>query len=378
MRKRYLEGPQALIDENLVEIQFQPACSDATRTQQSSASFQQAFLSKSKSSLILKERQRRSLRIIGRGLPPINIDASIQTKLDLSNDTIPGNPPSQVYQVSVGQNIKDRLNLFSCPLLKNMHLFLHNYQSENNVWKSVFQHYKRTGIYETMANVTGQNAMLFDVLGFQLAYSTSTTLLALREQMPLNSTLFKNMTYSDWDQVERVWLTHQWGIWDKFMIDVKNTRAFYFFLQKFEEKIQCIVKFGVNSTECRKREQYWAGFYHDVDMQPFANLFDLEQQWVFAGYSATMILELHLDEQKLAQNLCSVNPHECFHIKVFLNNLQLFNELSYCDYITQQCSYAKFHEDMMHKLMIGQFDVDMVCYEPFQPERLRRHKVYLQ
>ena len=55
-------------------------------------------------------------------------------------------------------------------------------------------------------------------------------------------------------------------------------------------------------------------------------------------YAATFIIELHYDESQK----CDKDVEECMHVKIFFNEIELFSELSYCDYKTEKCPFKKF------------------------------------
>ena len=63
---------------------------------------------------------------------------------------------------------------------------------------------------------------------------------SLRDQYSPSEIGFEDLTYNDWDQIERVLLTHQYGIFDQYMFDLINTRQLTFFLSLFEVKINCL------------------------------------------------------------------------------------------------------------------------------------------
>jgi hypothetical protein len=134
----------------------------------------------------------------------------------------------------------DQINLFGCQILKHAHVYLHNYVAEDHVWKEAHTHFGKMGVYEKMADAVEVPMLLFDSLGYHMAYASATILLAMREQHPLTHPPLSNLTYSDWNYIERIWTTHQYGVYTKWMFDLKNSRMFKFWLDKFETKIGCI------------------------------------------------------------------------------------------------------------------------------------------
>lgn len=107
------------------------------------------------------------------------------------------------------------------------------------------------------------------------------------------------------------------------------------------------------------------------------DMFDLEQQWELMSYTSTFIVELHLDEGLCPSNLLD-QPYsdDCFHVKVFFNDLELFSELSYCEYDSQKCSYKGFKRALRNKMILER-NVDEICEEPFDHRTLDYHRVEL-
>ncbi|CDW91564.1 UNKNOWN [Stylonychia lemnae] len=399
MHKKYLLRDEPFLNQTNLHNQLKVMVSDKGRTTISGSSYIQAFLENVKQLQNLKPRQINSLRQINRGMPKIKIHNRILEEAEKLENILPGNF-QPIYLQSFLQSEKDQINLFSCKLLKDMEAYLQTYQSEFLFWKDVHRHFKTMGIYDKMAESVDMPLNKFYGLGFHNAYYVSCGLLAMRDIHPPDHHILSKFNYSDWDQIERVWMTHQIGVWNKWVFDVKNTRVFKFLLNKTDSKIECIMQeinidlyqyrnSGIDSDLCQNQEQYFIAFSHDSDLQPIAFLFDLEQQWELGAYAGIFIIELHLEEEKLNKGDC-VDPNvlinsnhlekssdDCFHVKVYFNEKQLFSELAYCDYKTKKCPYSKFKRDLMSKLMIDEIDSTEICYEPFTTDRHRRHRVHL-
>ena len=134
----------------------------------------------------------------------------------------------------------DKINLFSCDLLKFMHLHLQSASNEKLYWTEALDHFNKTGILDIMAKTLNISTSLYGHLGYALAYSLSVHLTSLRKQYnPLDVNLGL-LTYSDWDQVQRVLMTYQYGLYDKWMADVQMTRNMGMFFLHFERKIACL------------------------------------------------------------------------------------------------------------------------------------------
>lgn len=167
-------------------------------------------------------------------------------------------------------------------------------------------------------------------------------------------------------------MTRQYGVFDQYMIDLKNTRILKNLFSKLDDKVECL-----NSTSgvwegCRDTVQYHHFVQHDITLITLINLFDLEQSWELMRYAATFLIELHLDDSDLSK--CQGDIEDCLYIKVFFNSAELFSELSFCDFQTGLCPYKRFLRAMKNK-MLHNIDSDAACLEPFDPEELKGHAI---
>ncbi len=55
-----------------------------------------------------------------------------------------------------------------------------NYKAEKTYWVPMLQHYKQTGILEVMAQANNIDLVLFDYLGFHLAYNVAVIMTSLK------------------------------------------------------------------------------------------------------------------------------------------------------------------------------------------------------
>jgi hypothetical protein len=130
------------------------------------------------------------------------------------------------------------------------------------------------------------------------------------------STIINELSYAEWDEIERVIMTRQYGVFDQYIIDVTNTRILSNWFEKLHSKIECIRRHNNTyvGTACQREEvNYHHYVQHDITIIALLNLFDLEQQWKLIRYAATVILELHLDDN------CTADTEECLSVKIFFN-----------------------------------------------------------
>lgn len=102
----------------------------------------------------------------------MKIDNSILEKTANLTDSVPGKFHFTFVRM-YGLVRADKINLFACPILKDMHLYLMSHSVEPTIWKEPLDHFNKTGILATMAKVMGLDPKLYDYLGYGLAYTLS-------------------------------------------------------------------------------------------------------------------------------------------------------------------------------------------------------------
>lgn len=282
MHKRYLEDPAnaGFLNASKIESQVMIASSNLHRTLTSANSFFQGFFPPSNCSGydILTSKQSKSLRE-GRPRQTLKIDNSLKEKTSNLTDVVPGRFHFTFVRM-YGLVRADKINMFACSILKDMHIYLMSAQSEAPLWKQPLEHYNKTGILDTLVRVMNMDPKLYDYLGYNLAYTLSVQLTSLREQFDLNtlSPDLAALTYSDWDQIQRVLMTYQYGLYDKWMADLQMTRNMKLFLGFFDMKIQCLLQHGIANMEICQTNQFSYEHYmqHDINLIVFKIWFELE------------------------------------------------------------------------------------------------------
>ena len=82
---------------------------------------------------------------------PISIDSGIanQTELLLGNFSLPRNY-DPFYIRMYGHTLEDKINMFACDNLRNMHLYLHTHEAEHLYWVPSLEHFTQVGILEKL------------------------------------------------------------------------------------------------------------------------------------------------------------------------------------------------------------------------------------
>lgn len=182
-----------------------------------------------------------------------------------------------------GDSVTDEINQFGCEKLAKMHLFLQNPAAEGKFWRESLDKYKKLGIFESISDAYDRvfEPKVFDYLGMQLAADMATHMTALREQYNVSAiNSLGKLSYAEWDELERIIMTRQYGIFDQYIIDFKNTRIFKNFFRKLDRKIDCIRAHNnvYTNTSCHlEMPSYIHYMQHDIALITLINLFDLEQ-----------------------------------------------------------------------------------------------------
>ena len=165
-------------------------------------------------------------------------------------------------------------------------------------------------------------------------------------------------------------MTRQYGVFDQALTDLQNTRMFGHFLNLLQVKIDCLKSLGVNN--CTQTAVNYRHFLmHDINLITIMSMFDLEQHFDMMQYASTFIIELHYDEGCL-------ELEDCLSVKIFFNDLELFTELSYCDYQTGKCSYKKFRQALRNRMILDEDeDIENLCLVSFTSKILEMHYVQI-
>ncbi|CDW87084.1 histidine acid phosphatase family protein [Stylonychia lemnae] len=371
-RQRYIENPNysGFIDDNLIDKQIGISNSDVIRTVQSSQAFYQGLVINNSQSLQLKTHHRKSISQ-SRSSSPIQVEMhhDEKTQDDIEKILSEYNP---MFSRTFSRAQKDKVNTFSCKILTEMHFYLQTYQSELYAWPRVYEHFRSTGIYKVMAERLEISEEVLKLSGFQFVYTQAVLLSSLKRQFDFQEIDVQPLSYSEWNTIESIITTHQYGVFSQWMIDLQNMRLMQLFIRQLDKKVNCILSKSL--YQCREMMQYEIFIYHDLNLLAVMKLLNFEQQYKYTQYSSAVLFELHFDQNQHKRGYC--RGLDCFHIKIYINEDQIFTELPFCDYQTQKCKYTQFIQ-YVESRYIKDIDTDKICNEQFDPMRLIRHKAHI-
>ena len=106
---------------------------------------------------------------------------------------------------------------------------------------------------------------------------------------------------------------------------------------------------------------------HDININSHLRWFGIQQDYKYHRYASTFILELHHTER------VGCLKDDCYHIKLFFNQHQMFNELGYCNPLTNECPYTAFKKANEAKFL-PEFKQGLSnCYMKYDPNMVKGH-----
>jgi hypothetical protein len=150
---------------------------------------------------------------------------------------------------SYEDTLHDKINQYGCARFVNVHHYLQDPSTEAHFWSQSLSFYRSLGLFEAIsATFNGTfHPQIFDYLGMQFAADICTHLTSLRDQFPLDEIGFtdsseggRQLKYAEWDEIERIVMTRQFGIYDRRGIELQNTRMFMHFISLIQAKVECI------------------------------------------------------------------------------------------------------------------------------------------
>jgi hypothetical protein len=128
------------------------------------------------------------------------------------------------------------------------HFYYQGYLVENKFWADTLDYFNDTNILKKMAERANIDPIVYDYLGMHMAFNLAVHFLTLREIYPLSMDEFKGLSRHDWNNIERIMNTYQFGIFDRQMINMYMTRAFKFLFRHLDAKVDHILNRGKNKT----------------------------------------------------------------------------------------------------------------------------------
>lgn len=101
-----------------------------------------------------------------------------------------------------------------------MHLYILSPEQEAVFMSRLKNHFYQTELVPKIASAVGLDPILFEFLGVKHMYDMSVHLLSLREQYPEDVINTKELSYRDWDNMQRVVSSWLYGLFTKWITDV--------------------------------------------------------------------------------------------------------------------------------------------------------------
>ncbi|CDW79461.1 UNKNOWN [Stylonychia lemnae] len=274
-----------------------------------------------------------------------------------------------MLKMGAGQLEESRFNFFACEYNKVKHLDLFSTNSQDKYSIQALEYFDKIGIIDKIIQVAQVTKKDFEQLGFRYLNDHSLFYTSSKLIDPTFSNLFN---IREWQILNKVISSFQYTSTDKRMRYYYQAMTLQLIIKQLDLKMDCILQnYPQSLKSCMvngSNPNYQIQSQHDINMLQFANALELETDYIYMNYMSTMIIELHMDvEQK---NIGKCIGEDCFYVKIFFDDLELFSELGFCDYRTDRCWFTDFKNFVKKKYHRGRHYYVNQCSDIYDPMEL--------